>query len=389
MMIYLRRVIICFVLFCFHSAEAKKTVCLNMIVKNETAVLKRCLDSVKPMVDYWVISDTGSSDGTQEMIKEHMKDIPGELHENPWKNFEYNRNKALELAKDKADYILFIDADEFFVYEPGFALPPLEKDCYYMNMSNGIMNTKKIHMINNHLAWEWKGVLHEALIPKPEYQYRSSAVIEGVKKLFTNEGARSKNPDKYKHDAELLEAALEKEPNNRRYVFYLARSYETAGDLQAALKNYEKRFAMLGWDEEAFEAALAIGLLREKLKYPSEQVVDAYAKAYKFRPSRVESLYYLAGHLRQQQDYERAYQVAKVGISVPLSSDVLFVQPWIYDYGMALELSACAYWVGRYDECQQLSQALLKNENMSPENRRVVQKNLEYANLKLLAEIIP
>lgn len=389
MMVYLRALVVCIALFCVYSLEAKQTVCLNMIVKNETAVIKRCLDSVKPMIDYWVISDTGSNDGSQEMIKEHMKDIPGELHENPWVNFEHNRNKALELAKDKGDYVLFIDADEYFVYEPDFALPPLEKDCYYMNMSNGFLNTKKIHLINNHLGWEWKGVLHEALIPKPENQFRSSAVINRIKKIFTNEGARSKNPDKYKHDAELLEAALKTEPNNRRYVFYLARSYETAGDLESALKNYEKRFAMRGWDEEAFESALAVGILREKLKFPSDKVVEAYANAYKFRPSRVEPLFYLAAYLRQQQEYPRAYQVAKIGVSVPLSTDVLFVQPWIYDYGMALELSACSYWVGRYEECQQLSQSLLKNENVSPENRKVVQKNLEYANLKLFSEIVP
>src|SRR5580704_1601575 len=58
-----------------------KTICLNMIVKNESRVIQRCLDSVKHIIDYWVIVDTGSTDGTQNVIKDFMKDIPGDLYE--------------------------------------------------------------------------------------------------------------------------------------------------------------------------------------------------------------------------------------------------------------------------------------------------------------------
>ena len=46
----------------------KKTVCLNMIVRNESSVIQRCLDSVKGFIDYWVIVDTGSIDGTQKIV---------------------------------------------------------------------------------------------------------------------------------------------------------------------------------------------------------------------------------------------------------------------------------------------------------------------------------
>src|SRR5574340_542399 len=95
----------------------KKTICLNMIVKNESKVIERCLASVKPIIDTWVIVDTGSTDGTQAIVREFLKDIPGELHERPWVNFGHNRNEALELARGKADYLLLIDADDKLAYE--------------------------------------------------------------------------------------------------------------------------------------------------------------------------------------------------------------------------------------------------------------------------------
>lgn len=116
-------------LFC-NIAEAKETICLNMIVKNESHVIRRCLDSVKNLIDYWVIVDTGSTDGTQEIIRDHLKEVPGQLFERPWKDFGYNRTEALELAKDQGDYLLFMDADDWLEFDSDFELPPLTEDIY-------------------------------------------------------------------------------------------------------------------------------------------------------------------------------------------------------------------------------------------------------------------
>src|SRR5579883_2825669 len=128
-------------IFCCLSIEAaapskRPTVCLNMIVKDESPVIERCLASVKKLgiIDYWVIVDTGSTDGTQKIIKKFMKDIPGKLYERPWKNFAHNRNEALALAKDKADYLLFIDADEQLSVSDNFTFPSLDEDCYLIDV---------------------------------------------------------------------------------------------------------------------------------------------------------------------------------------------------------------------------------------------------------------
>ena len=50
-------------------------ICLNMIIKNEKHIIGETLDNLCKYIDfgYWVISDTGSTDGTQEYIKEYFK----------------------------------------------------------------------------------------------------------------------------------------------------------------------------------------------------------------------------------------------------------------------------------------------------------------------------
>src|SRR5271154_6929613 len=109
---------------------SKATICLNMIVKDEAPVIRRCLDSVRPFIDHWVIVDTGSSDGTQDIIRNHLKDLPGELIERPWVDFAHNRSEALAAARNKANYVLVIDADETLEADPGFAMPPLDLEPY-------------------------------------------------------------------------------------------------------------------------------------------------------------------------------------------------------------------------------------------------------------------
>ena len=101
---------------------ARPAICLNMIVRNEAHIVHEVLDSVAPYISSWVIVDTGSDDGTQDLIRNHMAGlgIPGELHERPWRNFAHNRTEALTLAQGHGDYIWVIDADDTVVGTPDF-----------------------------------------------------------------------------------------------------------------------------------------------------------------------------------------------------------------------------------------------------------------------------
>lgn len=364
------------------ATEAKKPkVCLNMIIKDESAVITRCLSSVLPIIDYWVIVDTGSTDGTQDIVRNFMKEknMPGELFERPWKNFGHNRNEALQLAKGKGDYVFFIDADEYLSYEPGFKLPVLDKDFYFVTMSFGGTQYGRVAVINNRLNWAWAGVLHEAVSSS---EAKTHGTIEKMYNMVVTDGARSKDPLKYEKDAAILEAGLLEEPNNSRYVFYLAQSYMDCGKNELAIQNYEKRVKMGGWDQEVFYSLLKIGNIKERMGAPHDEVVSSYRRAFDYRKSRAEPLYHLANVYRMKGDFKTGYKIAKIGASIPLNNDNLFIQQWIYDYGLPLELSVNAYWIGKYNECKKISEQLLKKD--LPENiRTCVEANLAFAQEKI------
>ncbi len=357
-----------------------------MIVKDESKVIERCLTSVKELIDYWVIVDTGSTDGTQQIIKECLKDVPGELHERKWVDFGFNRNEALALAKGKADYVLFIDADERLGFSGPLRKEQLEKDCYHIfvhGLDEGRpYQFQRAFLINDRLNWVWKGVLHEELSSSQAKSY--DVLKEVVNFADTEDGHRSQDPKKYYKDAEVLEKALKEDPSNSRYVFYLALSYENAKDYALAIKNYEKRAAMGGWDQEIFWSLYSVGKIQSMLKMNSETIINSFCKAYQARRTRAEPLYQLANHFSKNQNYILGYSVAKIGVALPMPQDLIPVEHWIYEYGLLFEYANCAFALGKYEEAQDAYQSLLSKTNVPSDIQEKAKENLRASKWKLI-----
>lgn len=369
-----------------------KRICLNMIVKDESAVIERCLSSVLPIIDYWVIVDTGSTDGTQEKIQTFMKErgVPGELYERPWIHFSHNRNEALALAKNKGDYIFFIDADEYLDYDSNFTLPQLNKDYYYVTSKcPSVGKFSKILLVNAFLDWKWEGILHETIVSPSSKTFDT---MEKLVNIITDDGARAKDPLRLHKDIDILQSALKDEPNNSRYVFYLAQTYAAIKNYPLALQNYERRVEMSKGEannEEIFWSLLRIAQLQQLLEMKPEVVIQGYKCAYQYRPTRTEPLYYLAHYYRKQNDYAKSYEVAKMGLTLPpVTQELMFVEQQATDYGLLLELSIAAFWLDKFEECQTLSVLLLQKRNLPSDTRECVEKNLGFANSKLLDCIV-
>ena len=81
------------------------TLCINMIVKNESKIITRMLDTVLPIIDAYCICDTGSTDNTVKVIEDYFKEknIPGKVVVEPFINFSHNRNFALNACEGLSD----------------------------------------------------------------------------------------------------------------------------------------------------------------------------------------------------------------------------------------------------------------------------------------------
>lgn len=352
------------------------TLCLNMIVKNEARVIGRCLDSIRPFIQAWAIVDTGSSDGTQDLIRDHLKDLPGELVERPWKNFGHNRSEAIELAGTRADYLIFIDADNQLVAPEGWRLPELKADLYTLLLKDGESFYHRASLAATRLPWHYSGVLHEYLDCSEPYE---PDVLEGPYIRVNTDGARSQDPMKFQKDATLLEVALVEEPGNTRYAFYLAQSYRDAGQLLKALEAYQRRAAMGGWDEEIWYALLEVAKLSERLERPEDRVVQAYLNAHQARPSRAEALCYLARYYRLRQQYTQAFRFAKEATAIPRPSDILFLDDSVYTWRALDEYSIAAYWIGQYALSKTLCERLLLEGRAPKSERTRILENLNYS----------
>lgn len=357
---------------------AKQEICLNMIVKNESEVIKRCLDSIKEVIDYWVIIDTGSTDGTQAIIKKHMKDIPGELHQSSWKNFAHNRNEALQWAKEKGDYILLMDADDILEFEKDLKFLDLNADLCNMWRGTKDFTYLKPQIIKADLPWKWIGVTHEYLSCEQPY---TSETLANVKYISKEGGASHKNPQqKFLTNVSLLTEGLKQEPNNARYAFYLAESYRDADEPGKAMEWYQKRIAMGGWEEETFWAKFQCALLLQKIGFPSHVVMESLLDAHRYRPHRLEPIYYLAEICNQEKNYLKAYEYLKsvAYLPKPQQKDSLFNMDWIEKYGILFQLSICSYYLGHYEESIHACDQLLKTNDLPESWRQQTVINREF-----------
>lgn len=364
------------------NASAQR-ICLNMIVKDEAHIIRRCLGKVRPFIDSWVIVDTGSTDGTQDIIRQELAGIPGELHERPWKDFGTNRTEALELArKSGADYAFVIDADEELTPEEGFVWPRLTADSYQTLQACEDNRFYRTQLLRLAMPWCYVGVLHEVATcqgaQRPER-------LEGIVTYGRFDSARNKDPiKKYEHDARVLEKALAKEPQNARYAFYLAQSYRDSRQHSKAESCYRKRADMGGWEEEVWFSLYQIGLLRERMGRPAAQILEAHLEAFNNRPTRAEPLVALARYFRIKQQYGSALAFAKAALDIPRPDDILFLDAGSYSWRPLDEYAIAAYWIGKHADCLRACNTLLAPDSGLPEvQRERVEKNRQFALGKL------
>lgn len=390
----------------YQSNQPKPTdhhVTLCMIVKDEKDVIERCLASVKPLLSRWCIVDTGSTDGTQDIIRKFMADVPGQLHERPWKEFDGSRTEALDLARvecNEEGWLLQIDADEILELDGQLALDD-GYDCYngWFTRCDGCARWARPLLMRANKPWFYEMPRHEGLYSRTHAPTCPSPV-PNIQIISTWDGARAKDKDRFLRDAQVLEAWLPHHPGHYRCQYYIAQSYHCAatttdppdrGLLQKAVLHFLKRAEMPNdHPQETFSARYKAAECMAQLNYPWEKVLNTYLQCYAQRPSRAEALYNIGVYYRKHGDAVRAegrpsagqYAIAEVflrkaALIGPSDDTTPDVDHSVNDWRAKEELANCLTYLNGHAEARDLYRHVLRVPGIDPDRRALIQGNLD------------
>jgi len=349
---------------------------LILMVRNESKIIERCLKAVEGVVDAFCVHDTGSSDNTCDLVKEFLVGRTGCLTTSEWKNFGHNRTLSFQTARDyvrdtlkwKLDetYGLLLDAD-MVLHAGDLRKQKLTERGYTLVQHNGHLDYLNCRLTRMDYEWVCRGVTHEYWDGPTQPLPKDICWIDDK----NDGGCKS---DKFERDARLLEEGLQKEPENVRYMFYLAQTYHCLGRDRDAIRMYKQRFRAGAWDEERWYSLYMIGTSYLNLKEIAK--FEKYMNlAYEFRPSRAESLYKLSRYFREKGEHYKSYHYAMMGKKIPLSKDSLFIETDVYTELFDYEQTICLYYLNQKKEGLRKSMDYMLRKKNNVQN---VYSNLEF-----------
>ena len=373
--------------YILYKIKYMTTLTLVMIVKNESKIISRCLDSLKKYIDYIVISDTGSTDNTIGLIEEYLlnNNIKGKVYQDEWKNFGYNRSKSITNGQEwlgnnhidkKKNYFITIDADMLIIFDNFDKSILSQKDSWTLIQQTNSLRYHNLRLFRSDLPYKCIGVTHEywGCEGNPSQGDLKSIHIDDI-----GDGG-SKN-DKFTRDISLLQKGIEDEPDNYRYYFYLGQSYACINDYNNAIIWYNKRIKSGGWNEEIFVSYQKLGELHMSIG-EEEKGIHAWTMGFESLPERSETLYKICNYYRLHGKNHSSLLFLKKGLSIPYPKQcVLFIEYPIYEYKFIEELSIIGYYTNRKYHGLVACQHLLLDKNISDYVKSsVVNNNFYYIN---------
>ncbi len=359
------------------------TLCLNMIVKNESKIITRLFDSVISIIDCYCICDTGSTDNTIEIIEEYFKNknIPGKIVREPFQTFCHNRNISLQSCLGMSDYILLLDADMILTVKSFNKSILTTSDCFGIIQGSEAFCYHNIRIVKNNGQFKYVGVTHEYI------DYPKDFVVKIIEKssIFINDiGDGGCKNDKFERDIKLLTNGIKEEPSNVRYYFYLANSYHDSGRYNEAIEFYKKRIEFGGWKEEVWYSYYRIGVCYMK----QDNMKDAlwyWMEGYNCYPERVEGLYEMMKYYRLKGLNKSAfaiYKICKEFVDQYINRDqYLFLHNYIYKSALYYEYTIIA----AYNGVKNINNEVVKIMNY---HNKVSEVNNLLSNMKFYKDIL-
>jgi glycosyltransferase involved in cell wall biosynthesis len=325
-----------------------KIVMISMF-KNEAQNIGKMLESVAPYIDYWILQDNGSTDGTPEVVKawQERYNIPGFVYqvEEGWVNFGWNRDHLLQKCRQTehgCDWIMKMDCDETLIVDSDFDWSPFDN-----HSTQAFHVTSIADPLIYFRAWIWNAKLPWRFNHDPAHE-TIYLDIEGVGENFERknlgykfrliggvmQGESYTVPTKYVSDALKLEERLIREGTmltDLYHFWYIGKSYEDCyrGNFFPLKNIHQEEYArrcifyfqqILDYthdynntkkakniDEMAYFAMNSIGnayrFLDEHYK-----AIEFYKESEQFAPPRNDHLVNLAETYWELMDYRRMVQ---------------------------------------------------------------------------------
>lgn len=359
---------------------------LNVICKNEEKVIGRMLRSVAPLIDYYVIIDTGSTDNTKKVIEETTKElgIPGEIHDHDWVDFCTARNFALEKIQGKAEWGFWIDCDEQLILDERF-----NKEKLYRSLKTVDVASTKVHyggqkyfrsqLFRVDYGWEWRGAVHEVMFP-PEGKTPNGGMVEGLYTLVTPDGnswgdrSQEAQKKKYLEHAELLKEYIKKD-DDVRWIFYLAQSYRDAFEWEQAEYWYNERLKQRkGYWEELYWSAMMVAAMKMNQQKPAGEILKAYLDCGQYDINRCEHLIPVIKQYQASKNWQLSYLFSKHCYDnhkkSPFPKSTLFISNDCYDWQILDLHCVNAFYMRKYSEAKSAYNKLIKacNKGLVPES---------------------
>jgi hypothetical protein len=368
---------------------------LNFICKDESPVIGNMLESAKGIVDLIVVNDTGSTDGTQQMIKDFGEKygIPTYVFERPFDDFESSRNHAMQKLRDVVKELnwnpdqvhgFWFDCDETLVIDSKFNKAQFTKDLYMINTYIGQMKYTRNTFFKVSKPFRWYGPVHEFIVC--DEQNITSGLAENihVDVKMTGNSWLGDIAEKYASHSYKLEAYINKNRQDPRWIFYTAQSWHDAASikdnkeeneerLRRSLKYYRERVSRTdGYAEEIFYAQYRIGTIMRILEEPWHLTHMELLKAYQIEPLRGESIKVIIDHYLQMGEWNMAYLYSKFAKTTfhgknPYPTRLLFVDEATYVWKFAEAHAAASYYTGRMDEARQTYQEIVNLTKTHPQ----------------------
>lgn len=351
---------------------------LNFICKNESHVIERMLNSAKSITDLIVVNDTGSTDGTQELIMKFGREnnIPTYVYERIFDNYESSRNYAMEKLRDTVNelnwnpdevYGYWFDCDEKLVVGSDFNKNQINKDFYMITTFINRMRYTRNTFFRISKPFHWYGPVHEYIVC--DDKTITSGMLENINVEVSMDGASWKGiiSEKYLSHAHILEKYISQNRQDPRWIFYTAQSYhdsatminnpeENEERLRRAVKYYRERVSRNdGFAEERFYSQLRVGLALKTLEHPWNEVHQEILKAYAMDPIRVEPIKAIIDYYMQVGEWQLAYlysKFAKINFhnKNPYPHRLLFIDETLYKWKLLETHSAICFYVNKKEE---------------------------------------